>query len=61
MNEQTKRCFFSLSQMQRRVAKEYRNDARDAENEGKRTRAAEYWQKSKNLWRSAFFNLNLAR
>ncbi len=61
MNAQAKRAFFSLSQTQRRLAKEYRDMATYADIKGKSARAAEYWQKSARLWQSAFRNLNLAR
>ena len=61
MSEEAKRAFFSLSQSQRRLAKEYRDWAIYAEIKGKTARAAEYWQKSARLWHSAFRNLNLAR
>ncbi|GEM_PF-3315221 len=61
MNAQAKQQFFSLSQAQRQLAKEYRDWAIYAEIKGKGLRAAEYWQKSERLWNSAFRNLNLAR
>ncbi|MDH7787694.1 hypothetical protein QBD01_003721 [Ochrobactrum sp. 19YEA23] len=61
MSEQAKQQFFSLSQVQRQLAKEYRDWAIYAEIKGKGLRAAEYWQKSERLWNSAFRNLNLAR
>lgn len=61
MSEEAKRNFFSLSQTQRRMAKEYREWAIYAEIKGKGLHAAEYWQKSKRLWNSAFRNLSLAR
>ncbi len=61
MSEEAKLRFFSLSQTQRRLAKEYRDWAIYADLKGKTSRAAEYWQRSSNLWKSAFRNLNLAR
>ncbi|WP_079212970.1 hypothetical protein [Brucella pituitosa] len=61
MSEEAKKSFFSLSQTQRRLAKEYRDWAKYAEIKGKGLRAAEYWQKSERLWNSAFRNLSLAR
>lgn len=58
---EAKQAFFSLSQTQRRLAKEYRDWAVYAEIKGNGLRASEYWQKSARLWNSAFRNLSLAR
>lgn len=61
MNAQAKQRFFSLSQTQRRLAKEYRDWAIYADIKGNGLRAAKYWQRSQRLWNSAFRNLSLAR
>lgn len=61
MSEEIKRAFFSLSQTQRRNAIHYKKWALDDLSKGRTARAKRYFNISKQLWRQAFGNLNLAR
>jgi len=61
MSEEAKKQFFSLSQTQRQLAKEYRDWAIYDDLKGRGERASDYWKVSARLWHSAFRNLNLAR